>query len=128
MGSTQSLGNAIRIARHYESDFQTIKAVTMISFEASSVTKRLTLDGRGDVVLVDSKAAKNWEPGRNVFLVDKDGQVLWQIESGVQSHGVVGFSNVYLGKSNELLTYGSNGIEYTVDGATGRILGQELVR
>jgi hypothetical protein len=94
----------------------------------SSITKRLTVDGLGDLILVDSDATSSSERARNVFLVGNDGKVLWQIEPAVQSHGVIGFSNVYLGGHSELLAYSSNGIEYTVDRATGRILNKELVR
>jgi hypothetical protein len=97
-------------------------------YEGSTVVKRLTLDGLGELVLVNSKASSSQELGRNVLLVGNDGKVLWQIEPPVQSHGVVGFSNVYFGKNNELLAYSNNGIEYTVDRATGRILNKDLVR
>lgn len=99
-----------------------------MNLDFSLITKRLPIDGLREVIIVDSNATSILAKGRNVFLVDKDGKVLWQIEPAVQSHGVTGFSNVYLGKHNELLAYSSNGIEYTVDLATGRILSKELVR
>jgi hypothetical protein len=96
--------------------------------ESTSVTKRLSLDDLGEVVLVNGSAVASEERGRNVFLVGNDGQVLWQIEPPVQSHGVVCFENIYFGRNGELLAYSSNGIEYILDRATGRILDKELVR
>jgi len=93
-----------------------------------SVLKRLAISGLGELLLVDSLTTPVPEPERNVFLVGNDGEMLWQIEPAVQSHGVVGFSNVYFGKNNELLAYSSNGIEYTLDRETGKILDKDLVR
>jgi hypothetical protein len=94
----------------------------------SSITKRLSLPGQGDVVLVDPVKSKDIDPGRNVFLLDTAGQVIWQIEAATLSHGIKGFSAVYLGLGNKLMAYSPNGIEYTIQSDTGRILGKELIR
>lgn len=100
----------------------------MNKFGNYSVIKRLLLDDLGDLILVDSKSAPPPELERNVFLLGGDGKVLWQIEPAVQSHGSIGFSNVYIGENNKLMAYSSNGIEYTIDRLTGRILDKDLVR
>jgi hypothetical protein len=81
----------------------------MTQLKAASITKRITLTGHGEVVLVGG--ADRTDPTRNIFLLDDKGQVIWQVELATDSHGAVGFSNLYLGKSNKLLAYSSNGIE-----------------
>lgn len=100
----------------------------MITIDVSAIKKRLPFDDASEIILVDSKTTKQSEPERNIFLMNKENEVVWQIEMGVESHGVVGYSNVYLGKNDELLAYSSNGVEYTIDSATGRILKKDLVR
>jgi hypothetical protein len=98
------------------------------------IKTRVSLGAAGDVVLVDSKdlvsavSGKQWNPNRNVFLLSGNGQVVWEVESGMQSHGVQGFENVYLGPNGELMAYSANGVEYVLDAKTGRILSKELVR
>ena len=95
----------------------------MALLNAASITKRVSLSN-GDVVLVDDTN----DLARNIFLLDRTGEVIWQIEPATMSHGVVGFSDLYLGTNSELLAYSSNGIEYIIDNATGKILNKELIR
>lgn len=103
-------------------------AARMIAPIVASITKRISLAGVGEVVLVDAKGLGSFDPARNILLLNDKSEVIWQIEPATQTHGVVGFLNLYLGKSNELLAYGSNGIEYAVDAKSGKILGKELIR
>lgn len=100
----------------------------MNKFEPASVKKRLPLAGIGDAVLIDCNIAICGEPARNVFLLNTDGDAVWQIETGFSSHGVVGYSDIYFGPNNELMAYSSNGVEYEIDPASGHILGKELIR
>jgi hypothetical protein len=106
----------------------------MIALEGLPTKKRLPLGDKGEVVLIDSKkfvssqAAEKWDAARNLFLVNGIGQIVWQAEAAVTSHGAVGYSDVYLGASGEILAYSSNGIEYNIDDLTGRILDKELIR
>jgi|SRR6267378_7269943 len=99
----------------------------MIQYK-SGIAKRLSLAGQGDVVLLEPASSKDIDPARNVFLLDKDDYVIWQIEAATLSHGIKGFSDVYVGPDNKLMAYSPNGIEYTIQSDTGRILGKELVR
>lgn len=100
----------------------------MKPFEEASVVKRLPLAGYGEVVLVDCKTAMCREPDSNVFLLNGKGDVVWQIEPGVRSHGAIGYSDVYLGSGGELMVYSRNGVEYVIDQSSGRILSKELIR
>ena len=97
----------------------------MIGWSArASIEKQLAV-ASGDVLLVHDP---DGDPSRNVFLVDRDTRVLWQIEAATDSHGCRGYSNVYLGPSEELLAYCSNGIEYRIDAASGKVLQRDLIR
>lgn len=100
----------------------------MSRFEPDSVVSKLPLVGIGDAVLIDCNIAKNCDPARNVFLLNSNGDVLWQIEAGVSSHGVIGYSAIYLDPNNVFMAYSSNGFEYEIDAKTGRILGKDLIR
>ena len=106
----------------------------MITLDKLPIKKRLPLGDKGEVVLIESKelmssqAAGKWDATRNVFLVKGGDQIVWQAEAAAKSHGAVGYSDVYLGKKGELLAYSSNGIEYSIDDLTGRILGKDLIR
>ena len=106
----------------------------MISFDKAKVKKFLSLGERGDLVLVDNKGLvtteemAKWDATRNIFLVKAGTKVVWQADPAVKSHGVIGYSDVYLGKNGELLAYSSNGIEYIIDDVTGHIINKELIR
>ena len=106
----------------------------MIAIDQLPAKKRLPLGDEGEVVLIDanemgsSRMTGSLEPERNVFLVNSKGQIVWQIEASVKSHGAVGYSDVYLGEDDSLLAYSSNGIEYSIDKVTGCVLGKELIR
>lgn len=106
----------------------------MMAIDQLPAKKRLPLGEEGEIVLIDtnevglSRMTGPLEPERNVFLVNSKGQIVWQIEAAVKSHGAVGYSDVYLGESNNLLAYSSNGIEYSIDKVTGCVLGKELIR
>lgn len=106
----------------------------MITFEKLPTKKRLPLGDKGEVVLIDSKdlmsthASEIWDATRNIFLVKGGSQIVWQAEAAAKSHRAIGYSDVYLGKIGEILAYSSNGIEYSIDDLTGRILGKELIR
>ena len=106
----------------------------MIAFDKLPTKKRLPLGDKGEVVLIDSKDLMSsqedgkWDATRNIFLVKGGDQIVWQTEAAIKSHGAVGYSDVHFGKNGELLAYSSNGIEYSIDDLTGRILGKELIR
>lgn len=106
----------------------------MIAIDKMLVKKRLSLDDDGEVILIDTNdlgsrgISESSDPERNIVLVNGNGQIVWQIEAAVKSHGAVGYSDVYLGESDDLLAYSSNGIEYSIDKKTGRVLGRELIR
>lgn len=82
----------------------------------------------GNAALVDSKIATGIEATRNIFMLNESNNILWQIEPATLSHGVTGYSAIYLGKDNELLAYSSNGFEYSIDSSSGKIIGKELIR
>jgi hypothetical protein len=94
----------------------------------TDVTKRLLLPGHGEVVLLNPTASKDIDPARNVFLLDSEGRVIWQIEPASLSHGIGGFSDIYCGADNGLMAYSANGIEYRIHSETGRIVKKELIR
>lgn len=100
----------------------------MTRFEHSSVKRRLSLAGVGDAVLIDCKVYTNFDPARNVFLLNQEGDILWQIETGGVFHGVIGYSDIYVDKNNKLMAYSRDGVEYEIDPMCGRILGKELIR
>jgi hypothetical protein len=103
----------------------------MNAFDQLPIRKRVTLGDKGEVILIDARhlsADTNWDPARNIFLVKDGNEIVWQAEAAVQSHGAVGYSDVYLGKDGQLLAYSSNGVEYVIEESTGRILGKELIR
>lgn len=99
-----------------------------MSLDQSSIKKRLLLAGAGDVVLIDCDIAACLEPARNIYLLSTQGNIVWQIEAGFSSHGVVGYSDIYFDPNNKLMAYSSNGIEYEIDHASGHILSKELIR
>ena len=80
------------------------------------------------MVLISPENQGSLDSSRNVYLIDRDNKILWQAEPATQSHGTIGFANVYLGHNNELLAYSKNGIEYRIDIATGSILHKELIK
>lgn len=106
----------------------------MIALDHLPIKKRLPLGDKGEVVLIDCKDLMSsqmnnaLDASRNIFLVKDSDQIVWQVEGAVKSHGVVGYSDVYLGKNGELLAYSSNGIEYSIDDVTGHIMGKDLIR
>ena len=79
-------------------------------------------------MLLDSSSSKETDQARNIFLLDHAGRVIWQVEAATISHGIKGFSDLYLGADGDLLAYSPNGIEYTIQVETGRILKRELIR
>ena|SRR5690606_18473671 len=82
----------------------------------------------GNAVLVDSNVSTSIEAARNIFLLNEKNNILWQIEPATLSHGVTGYSAIYLGKDNQLFAYSSNGFEYNIDVSNGKIIGKELIR
>jgi hypothetical protein len=100
----------------------------MTRFEHASVKRRLSLADLGEVVLIDCKIATNCDSARNVFLLNPEGDVLWQIETGGSFHGVIGYSDIYFDPNNKLMAYSRDGIEYEIDPTSGRVLGKELIR
>lgn len=106
----------------------------MIAIGKLPKKKSVLLGGKGEVVLIDSKDLISSQPdanldvARNIFLVKNGDQVEWQVEAPVKSHGAVGYSDLYIGANGELFRYSSNGIEYNIDAATGRILSKDLIR
>ena len=100
----------------------------MKKFEIASIKKSIPMQGIGSVVLIDCKMAPHCENDSNVFLLGLAGEVIWQIEPSLSSHGVIGYSDVCVGSNNKLLAYSSNGIEYEIEPTSGRILSKELIR
>ena len=100
----------------------------MIAVEKLPKKKSIPLGNRGEVVLLDPSSATSFDPARNIVLINDRNQVVWQVEAAVSSHGAVGYSDVYVSENRELLAYGSNGIEYAIDQATGRIVSRDLIR
>jgi len=96
--------------------------------EERSIKKRIALSGSREVVLVDSNSSEKCDLSRNLFCLSETGTVLWQVQSGVASHGVDSYSDVYIGENGELFAYSANGIEYTIDEYSGDILSRELIR
>lgn len=78
--------------------------------------------------MIDHKAAALQEPERNVFFLNAQDEIIWQIDPSVISHDAIGCSDVYLDPDGELMGYGSNGIEYMIDLESGHILDKELIR
>ena len=67
------------------------------------IAKRLSLPEKGDVVLIDVSNSQGIDPARNIFLMDRAGHVIWQVEAAVLSHGVKGFSDISIGLDGGLL-------------------------
>ncbi len=97
-------------------------------FEENSIKKRIALSESREVVLIDCKLATQCEPSQNLFCLTAKGDVLWQIQPSVISHGVIGYSDVLLGQNGELLAYSANGVEYTIEENSGKILSKDLIR
>lgn len=100
----------------------------MVQFPEQVIRQRVSLQGLGEVLLVEAAYGACSDSSRNIFLVDQGGRVLWQVQSAVRSHDVAGYSNLHLNEQGELLAYSANGIEYLIDQASGNILRKELIR
>ena len=100
----------------------------MSEFESRAIKKSLYFEHFGYVVLIDKKMDKHIEPSRNIYMLNPIGDVVWQIDSGFSSHGVVGYSDIYFDSNNRLMAYSSNGVEYEIDPQSGHIIGRELIR
>src|SRR5262245_58409694 len=100
----------------------------MTSIDGLTITKRLAISNLGVAALVRCDSSDGFDKSRNILLLDSSDRVLWQVAPAVASHGAIGYSAIALGEKGELLAYGSNGYEYSIDTTTGAILSRELVR
>jgi outer membrane protein assembly factor BamB len=98
------------------------------------IKQRVSLGSGRDVVLIDttrldSRAKLQGMHRRNVFLIDdRTSHVIWQVEDGWESHGSIGYRDIYIHSDGTLLAGTADGIEHTLDRETGRTLRKELIR
>lgn len=98
--------------------------------------KELTIDGNivdiphsieealtyHDFIIVRVKPPAGIIFNRNVFGVESDGEILWQIEES--PHGTQEdkpYVNVYISKNNKLIAGNWNGVSYSVNSENGKI-------
>jgi|GEM_PF-5496688 len=95
----------------------------------SHIKQRISIDSvYGDVVLIDSKKCTEIDARKNIYLINSDSKIVWQVESCFESRGLSSYTGIYLGDDGRLMAYSSNGIEYVLDKVSGKIIGKELIR
>jgi outer membrane protein assembly factor BamB len=91
---------------------------------------RLSLPNGEHIVLVDmlTKAGSTSEVNRNVYRLNREGEVLWRIQSDASGEDRQPYTNISFDESGTLKAYCWNGAEYSVDLETGTIDQGILVR
>lgn len=92
------------------------------SIDVKDIAKRVDLPDGRSVLLLDRLAKDRLygrlECARNIYLVDQDGNLLWQIESAFDADSGP-FTNVFADGA-ELKAYRWDGGTYVIDANTGR--------
>lgn len=91
---------------------------------------RLNLPNGEHIVLVNmlAKAGSADEVNRNVYKLNREGEVLWRIESDASGEELQPFTNISFDENGTLKAYCWNGAEYSVDLESGEINQSTLVR
>jgi hypothetical protein len=96
-----------------------------------NVDKALPLPDGGAIVLIDMLGDKSatWEDdNRNVYRVDAEGNVIWQIGTTAAPDERVPYTNVYFDDQGGLRAYSWRGVDYPVNIVSGEIGKGELVK
>lgn len=96
------------------------------------VKKTLPLDDGGEILLLDMLGVDKsvpWEDvNRNVFRIDANGCVVWQIETRSAQNDRFPFTNIYFDHAGKLKAYCWDGGEYEVDFSSGGVGSGKLAK
>lgn len=90
---------------------------------SGQIEKQIDLENGTSLVLFD-RLAKGLtyspeERARNIYLLDKKGQPLWQIATDFDLEGNP-FTNIFHGENQQICGYRWDGSQYAIDLVTGR--------
>lgn len=94
--------------------------------QISKIDKKIILDEVRRVVEVDvSHKSDNWpydEIRNNIYCIDDDYNIIWQVSEDEASRFADGDPFCYLGfENNEVVADRFSGFEYKIDAATGKV-------
>ncbi len=68
------------------------------------------------------------DDNRNVFLIDRRGKILWQIEAFMFGEEPTFYTNIWISEKGNLMAFNRKGYECTIDKETGKILETEFTK
>lgn len=95
----------------------------LTSEQQSKIYKKLQLNNSNSIVLIDISEAHNIsrdENNLNVYLIDKDYKVIWQIDAKDTAFNKDMFVSIKISDQGELIAKRFSGFKYKVDIKTGK--------